>query len=51
MDEAQIVLAIQDLLDGTIWEMSTLSEIAKLLAANGYIIRDKNGISRTEEDL
>lgn len=51
MNEAKIVLAIQDILDETAWEMSMLSEIAKLLINNGYVIRDKNGVALTEDDL
>lgn len=40
MDDHQIVLAIQELLDGTTWEADTLEEIASLLRSNGYRVRD-----------
>lgn len=42
MSDHEILLAIQELLDGTIWKPETLEKIAKLLDANGYRIRDSD---------
>lgn len=38
MSESELLLAIQELLDGVEWTATTLSEIAELLNANGYRI-------------
>jgi hypothetical protein len=38
MNDHDIVVAIQDLLDGQVWTPDTLAEIAKLLQDNGYSI-------------
>lgn len=40
MTDHEIVLAIQELLDGVEWNAGTLDEIATLLTDNGYRIRD-----------
>ena len=39
MNDHDLLLAIQELLDGVEWDDDTLPEIAKLLAENGYKIR------------
>ena len=36
-----IILAIQEKLDGTVWEMSMLSQIADLLTDHGYEVADR----------
>jgi hypothetical protein len=36
-----LILAIQDILDGTTWEAWMLSEIADLLTNNGYAVADR----------
>jgi hypothetical protein len=43
MNDHEIVLAIQDLLDGVEWDVDTLNAIAEVLAANGYAIHDLDG--------
>ena len=43
MTDREIVLAIQELLDGREWSPDTLECIAGLLQHNGYVIRDCNG--------
>ena len=40
MNDHDILLTIQDLLDGVEWSTDTLSQIADLLSSNGYLIRD-----------
>jgi hypothetical protein len=40
MNEYEILLAIQDLLDGQEWTPDTLEEIANLMIRSGYRIRD-----------
>ena len=40
MSDNEIVLAIEELLDGTEWTPDTLDQIAALLQANGYRVRD-----------
>jgi hypothetical protein len=40
MTDHQIVMAIQELLDGNAWSPDTLTKIAELLIANGYAVRD-----------
>ena len=42
MNDHELVLAIQELLDGVEWNADTLDEIAGLLQANGYKVRDLN---------
>lgn len=42
--DSDIVLAIQELLDGVEWTPSTLDKIAELLIANGYRIRDLDDV-------
>ena len=39
MTESDLLLAIQELLDGVEWTADTLSQIAELMTANGYRIR------------
>jgi hypothetical protein len=40
MNDHDIVLEIQQLLDGTEWQVDMLEKIASLLDENGYKIRD-----------
>ncbi|ANA86331.1 hypothetical protein SEA_LOZINAK_175 [Gordonia phage Lozinak] len=40
MNDHEILLAIQDLMDGVAWSADTLNSIAELLNANGYTIGD-----------
>ena len=40
MDANNLLLRIQELLDGVEWSPDTLDEIAELLRANGYRVRD-----------
>jgi hypothetical protein len=40
MNESELIAAIVDLLDGVEWRADTASDIAGLLTANGYRIRD-----------
>jgi hypothetical protein len=42
MTDHEIVLAIQDLMDGVEWTLDTLDIIAMLLDENGYRVRDIN---------
>lgn len=43
MNDHEIVLRIQELLDGVEWTPATLDEIAQVLSDNGYTIRDLDG--------
>jgi len=40
MTDHDIVLAIQELLDGAVWTPETLNDIASILNCNGYPVRD-----------
>jgi hypothetical protein len=40
MNDHDILLAIQELLDGVEWKVDMLDEIARLLSDNGYRVRD-----------
>lgn len=40
MNDHDIVLAIQELMDGVEWNADTLKEIAEMLNGNGYPIGD-----------
>jgi hypothetical protein len=40
LNEIDIVMSIQELLDGKEWTPDTLEAIAALLRANGYQVRD-----------
>jgi hypothetical protein len=40
MDDHEIVLKIQELMDGVEWTPETLDEIAELLNNNGYKVKD-----------
>jgi hypothetical protein len=42
MNESELLVAIQGMLDGVEWTAETLSDIADLLNANGYRVRDCN---------
>lgn len=46
----EIILAIQELLDGVEWTPDTLECIAGLLQHNGYPVRDCNGNHVAERD-
>ncbi len=50
MTDHEIVLAIQELLDGTEWSADTLECIAGLLQSNGYVIRAFDGEYITDRD-
>jgi hypothetical protein len=43
MNDHEIILAIQDLMDGTAWDSSTMNDICQLLVNNGYAIHDLDG--------
>lgn len=43
MTDHEIILAIQEVMDGNPWDLSMLSEIAELLTSNGYALTDKRG--------
>lgn len=47
MTESEILLAIQELLDGVEWTPDTLDRIAMLLVNNGYRVRDLNDVDLT----
>jgi hypothetical protein len=51
MDDHDLLLSIQELLDGTSWTPATLDLIADLLNQNGYRIRDFNDASPSDPDL
>lgn len=40
MTDHEIILAIQEMLDGVEWSPDILSEIADLLTNNGYAVSD-----------
>jgi len=40
MTDHDIILAIQELLDGVTWTPETLNDIANVLNNNGYVVRD-----------
>ena len=40
MDDHELILAIQEILDGTSWDSGTAAEIATLLVESGYRVRD-----------
>lgn len=42
MNADDALLAIQELLDGVIWTQDTLNQIAAIMEAAGYDIRDSN---------
>ncbi len=42
MNDHELVLEIQQLMDGVEWSADTLDAIAQLLISNGYRIRDMN---------
>lgn len=46
MNDHEIVLRIQELLDGVEWTPSTLDEIAGVLSDNGYAVHDLDGVER-----
>ena len=48
--DSEIVLAIQELLDGVEWNPDTMSEIALLLVKNGYRVRDCNDVDHQEDE-
>ena len=41
MSDNEILLAIQEMLDGTIWDLSMLSKIADMLTDNGYAVEPR----------
>lgn len=50
MTDHDIVLAIQDLMDGAEWSTDTLEDIASILTANGYRIRDIDDVDRSDNE-
>ena len=42
MTDHDLLLTIQELLDGVVWSPDTLDSIAELLRENGYRVRDKH---------
>jgi hypothetical protein len=40
VSDHELLLAIQELLDGVEWTTDTLSEVADLMTINGYTIHD-----------
>ena len=40
MSDHEMIMAIYELLDGTEWKVSMLSEIADMLTDNGYPVHD-----------
>jgi hypothetical protein len=49
MDAAELLLAIQELLDGVEWSADTLDAIAQLMTKGGYRIRDLNDVDLSHE--
>lgn len=49
MSDHEIVLAIQELLDGQEWTDDTLEIIAMLLVNNGYQVHDMDGNPREKD--
>ena len=46
MDDHELLLSIQERLDGVVWSPDTLEDIAKLMVKSGYRIRDKDDVDR-----
>jgi hypothetical protein len=46
MDDHDLLLAIQNRLDGIEWSSDTLEEIAQLMVNSGYRIRDSGDVDR-----
>jgi len=44
MDDHEILLAIQELMDGVAWSSDTLDKISVLLVDNGYRVRDLDDV-------
>jgi len=40
MSDHDLLLAIQELLDGTVWQSKMLEQIAEWLTQSGYRVRD-----------
>ena len=51
MDDHDLLLEIQQLLDGVEWTPDTLDSIAALMIASGYRIRDLEDVDLTVADL
>lgn len=49
MTEGELLLAIQERLDGVEWSSDTLEEIADMMRSNGYRIRDCDDRDPKEE--
>lgn len=43
MNDHDLLLAIQELLDGVEWSPDTLDQIAELMNGSGWVIRDCDG--------
>lgn len=46
MNDHDLLLTIQELLDGVEWTTDTVETIAELMVESGYRIRDKNDVDR-----
>jgi hypothetical protein len=46
MNDHDLLLAIQELLDGVEWTCETVETIAEMMVESGYRIRDKNDRDR-----
>jgi hypothetical protein len=46
MSDHDAMLAIQECLDGTEWNSNTLEEVAAIMTAAGYKIRDLDDVER-----
>ena len=51
MDDHELLLSIQELLDGVEWAPDTLDCIASLMIQSGYRIRDVDDVDLTAADL
>lgn len=49
MEATDALLAIQEILDGTEWDSGTACEVAAVMVAAGYRIRDLDEIDHEEE--
>jgi hypothetical protein len=50
MGDVDLLMAIQELLDGVEWDSDTLEDIATLLNDNGYQVRDPNDLEDEDDD-
>jgi len=50
MGDVDLLMAIQQLLDGVEWDSNTLEHIATLLDDNGYTVRDPNDLEDEDDE-